>query len=530
MRELGHVEGHNLTLALRFAEGMPERMPALANELVGLKPDVIVAAPETSLFAVRSVTRTIPIITIWLQDPVASGAVGSIARPGGHVTGTWIAGDDALVGKRLELLKDAAPAIARVGVLVNPAEMQNSFIIGLLSAPARALGLTITVIQVRDAAGIDAAFAAAAREGVQALFVSQSPFFNTHRVDIAARAVRARLPAVYGFREFAVAGGLMAYGPSLPGIYGRFATLADKILKGARPADLPIEVPHAVRAHRQSQNCQGYRPCDPRVVPSARRRGDRMKRREFITLLGGTVAWPVAARAQQPALPVVGFVNAGSSDAPLAAAFRKGLNEAAYFEGQNVTVEYHWLEGQFDRLPALMADLVRRRVAVIATPAGNFVPRWPKRRQRRPIVFGVAEDPVKLGLVAGLARPSGNLTGINFFTSELTAKRLALLHELVPKAVRIAMLVNPANPATESAIRDIPEAARAMGLQIQVLNASTRSEIEAAFASLVRDRAEALYVAGDVFFTSRRVQFATLAASYRIPRAMPLARLSKPAG
>ena len=222
-------------------------------------------------------------------------------------------------------------------------------------------------------------------------------------------------------------------------------------------------------------------------------------------------------------MPVVGFVNAGSSDAPLGAAFRKGLNEAGYFEGQNVTVEYHWLEGQFDRLPALMADLVRRRVAVIATPAGNYAAQVAKAATTAiPIVFGVGEDPVKLGLVASLARPGGNLTGINFFTTELEAKRLALLHELVPKAVRIAVLVNPANvPATESALRDIPDAARAMGLQIQVLKASTRSEIEAAFATLVRDRAEALYVAGDVFFTSRRVQLATLAATNRIPATYP---------
>jgi ABC-type uncharacterized transport system substrate-binding protein len=245
-------------------------------------------------------------------------------------------------------------------------------------------------------------------------------------------------------------------------------------------------------------------------------------RRKFLATLGGAAAWPLAARAQQPTMPVVGFVNAGSSDAPLAAAFRKGLNEAGYFEGQSVTVEYHWLEGQFDRLPALMADLVRRRVAVIATPAGNYAAQAAKAATTAvPIVFGVSEDPVKLGLVASLARPGGNLTGINFFTTELAAKRLALLHELVPKAVRIAVLVNPANPATESALREIPEAARAMGLQIQVLKASTRSEIEAAFATLVRDRAEALYVAADVFFTSRRVQLATLAATNRIPASYP---------
>jgi putative ABC transport system substrate-binding protein len=248
-----------------------------------------------------------------------------------------------------------------------------------------------------------------------------------------------------------------------------------------------------------------------------------VKRRAFITLLGGAAAWPFAARAQQAAMPVVGFVNAGSSDAPLAAAFRKGLNEAGYFEGQNVTVEYHWLEGKFDRLSPVIADLVRRRVAVIATPAGNYAAQVAKAATTTvPVVFGVSEDPVKLGLVASLAQPGGNLTGINFFSSEYNAKRLALLHELVPKAVRIAVLVNPANiPATESTLRDIPDAARALGLQIQVLKASTKSEIEAAFATLVRDRAEALYVAGDVFFTSRRVQLATLAAINRIPSSYP---------
>ena len=249
-----------------------------------------------------------------------------------------------------------------------------------------------------------------------------------------------------------------------------------------------------------------------------------IERRTFLAALGGAAAtWPLAARAQQPAMPIIAFVNAGSSDAPRAAEFRKGLKEAGYVEGQNVTVEYHWLEGQFDRLPSLMADLVRRRVAVIATPAGNFATLAAKAATTTiPIVFGVGEDPVKLGLVTNLARPDGNTTGISFFTQEVAAKRLGLLHDLVPRVVRIAVLVNPANvPTAEATLRDMPEAARALGLQIQFLNASTLREIEAAFADLVRDRAEALFVAGDTFFVSRRVQFATLAARYGIPAAYP---------
>jgi putative tryptophan/tyrosine transport system substrate-binding protein len=210
-----------------------------------------------------------------------------------------------------------------------------------------------------------------------------------------------------------------------------------------------------------------------------------IRRRDFITLLGGAaVAWPLAARAEQAALPVVGFVNARTADASvrLADAFRKGLTETGYVEGQNVTVEYHWLEGKYDRLPSLMADFVRRRVAVIATPGSNPASLAAKAATKTiPIVFGVGEDPVKLALVASLARPGGNATGINFFLSEVLAKRLGLLHELVPKAVRIAVLVNPANASTaEATLREIPEAARAIGLQTQVLNVAYVAVVVAA--------------------------------------------------
>jgi putative tryptophan/tyrosine transport system substrate-binding protein len=247
-----------------------------------------------------------------------------------------------------------------------------------------------------------------------------------------------------------------------------------------------------------------------------------VRRRAFITLIGGAAAWPFAARTQQGAMPVIGFLNGASPDAyvPFLTAFQQGLKETGYVEGQNVAVEYHWLDGQFSRLPSLMADLVRRRVAVIATPNNAAALAAKAATTTIPIVFGVAEDPTRLGLVASLARPGGNATGINFFPGEVVAKRLGLLHDLVPKAVRIAVLVNPANAAVaEATLREIPEAARALGLQIQVLNASTNREIEAAFAALARDRADALFVAGDGFFSSRRVQFATLATRDRIPAA-----------
>jgi putative ABC transport system substrate-binding protein len=251
--------------------------------------------------------------------------------------------------------------------------------------------------------------------------------------------------------------------------------------------------------------------------------GEAIKRRTFISLLGSAAARPLAAHAQQPEkLPVVGFVSSRSLDgsARHAAAFAKGLSEPGYIEGQNAVIEYHWLSGQNDRLTALMGDLVRRRVAAIATLGDPSTLAAKAATTTIPIAFGFSGDPVGHGLVASLARPGGNATGINFFTSEVLAKRLGLLHELVPKAVRVALLVNPTNAAsTESTLRDVPEAARAIGLQIQVLNASTSREIEAAFATIAHDRVDALFVGPDGFFNARRVQFATLATHYRIPAA-----------
>ena len=246
-----------------------------------------------------------------------------------------------------------------------------------------------------------------------------------------------------------------------------------------------------------------------------------MRRRDFITLLGGTaVAWPLAASAQQPAMPVIGFLSAASSDtnADRMRGFRQGLKDTGYVEGENVAIEYRWAEGQFDRLPALAAELVRRQVAVIAAVGNSAAVAAKAATTAIPIVFNVGDDPVRLGLVASLARPGGNLTGINIFTSEVVAKRLELLREMVPAATRVAVLVSPSNAtSSDITVRDTAAGARAMGLQVQVLNADTSGEIDAAFATLARERSDVLFVDPNPFFVSRRVHLVNLASRLAVP-------------
>jgi putative ABC transport system substrate-binding protein len=245
-----------------------------------------------------------------------------------------------------------------------------------------------------------------------------------------------------------------------------------------------------------------------------------VKRRAFITLLGGAAAVPLAARAQQPAMPLIGYLSP-TSFAMLSERLRglhQGLKEAGYIEGENVAIEYRWAEGKYDRLPTLALELLRRQVSVIVTGANAATLAAKGATTTIPIVFILGEDPVPLGLVASLARPGGNATGINFVSGELVAKRLELLRELVPAAARVAVLVNPADAtATETTLRDLEPAVRAIGLKIQVLKASTNQEIHAAFADMVRERSEALFLGSDPFFTNRRVLLATLSARHAIP-------------
>jgi putative tryptophan/tyrosine transport system substrate-binding protein len=247
---------------------------------------------------------------------------------------------------------------------------------------------------------------------------------------------------------------------------------------------------------------------------------DRLRRRDFIALLGGAVAWPFAAGAQQAATPVIGFLHSQSLDTyrDRMRGFHRGLKDGGYVEGDNLTIVYRFAENQIDRLPTLAAELVRRQVAVIAAAGGHEVALAAKAATATvPIVFTINEDPVRLGLVKSLARPGGNMTGINFFAAELTAKRLEFLRELVPGVARVTVLINPTSPVSESVGRDIEPAARALGLQVRFVRASSGGEINAAFAGFARERPDALFIAPDGFFTSRRVQLAILAARHAVP-------------
>ena len=245
-----------------------------------------------------------------------------------------------------------------------------------------------------------------------------------------------------------------------------------------------------------------------------------MRRRDFVALLGGAAAWPLAARAQQATMPVIGFLSSRSPGefASVVEAFRQGLSEAGYVEGQNIAIEFRWAEGQFDRLPGMATDLVNRQVAVIIAAGGDRPALAAKAATSIiPIVFTGSDFPVKVGLVASLNRPGGNVTGASLFTSELEAKKLALLREMVPNARLIAMLVNPTNPSAETDIEDVQKAASAVGQRIFLLKASSEQDIDTTFEAAVQQRANALLVAHDPIFLSRRNQFVALAARHAMP-------------
>ena len=343
-----------------------------------------------------------------------------------------------------------------------------------VAAAARAIGLQVRILNASTSREIDAAFATLVQERPDALFVGGDPFLNSPASPIVPPGDAHAIPATYSGREYAEVGGLMTYGSDITDAYRQIGVYAGRILKGAKPADLPVVQATQVRAGHQRPDREDSRPHRAADAARHRRRGDRMKRRAFITLLGGAAAWPLAARAQQ-ALPAIGFLHGGSPgpQARNVDAFRRALGEAGFVEGRNVAIDLRWAVDQNDVLPGLATELVRRHVAVIVASRGSAAPLAAKAATSTiPIVFANGGDPVGQGLVSSLSRPGGNMTGATVFTIELGAKRLEMLRELVPRATLIARLVNPNNRQTEPTAMEVQAAVRAQGQEVLMLKAA----------------------------------------------------------
>ncbi len=446
LKEVGYIEGENVKIEYRWADNQYDRLTRLAADLVDRRVNVIAALGGTpSALAAKRATSAIPIVFLVGRDPVELGLVASFNRPGGNVTGVNML-NVALAEKRLELVRELVPKAALIAILINPDNPNGQSYASELEPVARVAGQRVLVLSASNDHELDAAFATLVQNRADAVVVAPDPFLDSKPDRVIALAARHAVPAIYQWREFVVGGGLISYGTSLTDAHRQQGVYVGAHPEGDKAGGLAGHPANQVRVGDQSQDREGARPHRATDATRPRRRGDRMRRREFITLLGGAAAaWPLAARAQQPAMPVIGFLSAASPEAyaDRVRAFRQGLRDAGYVEGENVAIEYRWAEGQYDRLPALAAELVRRQVAVIVAAATPSALAAKSATATIPIVFTVGDDPVKLGLVASLARPGGNLTGVNFFGSELASKRLELLRELIPGVGRLAVLVNP---------------------------------------------------------------------------------------
>jgi putative ABC transport system substrate-binding protein len=455
IRGLGWDDGCNLRVDVRwYAPSFTvEELRTVAVELAALGPDVIVTTGAPILRALHRETKVIPIVFTQVTDPVGDGFVANLARPGGNITGFTIF-EHSFAGKWLEMLKEVVPSITRVAVMQNTGHPAWDAYLRVIGAIAARMGVEVTPAPVLDPPEIEASLSTFARSPNGGLILLPSPLVTRHRQVIANAALRNHLPSIYNARMYAVSGGLMSYGHVTREPYRQAAIYVDRILRGTKPGELPVQ---AASKFEMVFNLK-----TAKASPGPKGRGLRRRRecRDRIPL------------------------------------------------GEN----------HVDRVPAMTAELVRRQVAVIVATGGLSAPLAAKAATATiPILFVAPDDPVKLGLVASLSRPGGNVTGVNFLGAELGGKRLELLRELVPAAARVAVLFNPTNLATDAQIGDVQTAARAMGLQLQIYSATTSREIDAALAAMVRERPDALFFIPDPVFNARRVHLVHLASRHALP-------------
>ena len=417
LQELGWIEGRNVQFEVRFSAGDPEQARDYAAELLSLTPDVVLAHSSLALGALRQAARTVPIVFAQVPDPVGGGFVASLPRPGGNITG-FTSFEYQMSTKWLELLKEIAPTIVRAAVLTHSAFPAGPAQLRVLQSVSSSLGVQLHPVDVQDAAEIERGLLEIVHQSNVGMIVTTSAFATVHRELIVALAARHRLPAVYPYRYYVMTGGLVSYGIDTVDLYRRAAGYVDRILKGAKPADLPVQQPTKFRVGDQPQNRESTGSQHSAFTSRARRRGDRMmRRREFITLLGGAAAtWPLAARAQQgERVRRIGvLLNLAENDPEGQArlgAFLQGLQQLGWTIGRNVQIEYRWGAGDPDRTRRYAAELVALAPDVILAAGGSAVGSLLQATRTVPIVFTQTLDPVGGGFVDSLARPGGNATG-----------------------------------------------------------------------------------------------------------------------
>ena len=521
LAESGYTEGKNVAIEYRWAQNQAERLPALAADLVHL-PVAVIAATRSAAPAktAMAATSTIPIVFQTGSDPVKDGLVASLNRPGGNVTGaTRLTTELAL--KRLGVILEVAPKATVIGMLANPNGVQTALESAGNTGSRRRPRFGIPCCETRRSdRDLDEAFAMLIKSGANAIIEASDPLFIDRRKQIVALSLSSKIPMIFFERDSVADGGLMTYAADFADSVPPSRHLCRPYPQGREARRPASPATDQVRSGDQPQDGQGHRHLHPANAARDCRRGDRVRRREFITLFGGaSIAWPLKARAQQPDTPVIGFLHSGSAaqNAERVVAFRKGLSDGGFIEGRNVAIEFRWADGHYERLPAMTAELVSAHVAVIATPLSTPAALVAKAATATiPIVFSTASDPVALGLVACLNRPGGNVTGITSLNSDLAAKRLGLLRTLMPQADNFFALINPEDALAKPFMTDLQTAATATGITVKILRASTPAELDAVFADFPQRSGNALLVSTNSLFYIRREQIAALAARHGV--------------
>ena len=517
LQQLGWTDGRNVRIDTRWPAGGADRSRTFAAELVGLAPDVILATSSASVAALQQASRSAPIVFANVIDPVGAGFVASLAQPGGNATG-FTAFEYGISGKWLELLKEIAPRVTRVAVLRDPALAAGIGQFAAIQSNTSSYAVELSAIDPRDVGEMERALVAFARKPNGGLVVTGSGSALIHRDQIIALATRLRLPNVYPFRFYPLNGGLASYGPNEIDQYRRAAGYVDRILKGEKPADLPVQAPVKYELVINLKTAKTLGLDSAAVAARPRRRGDRMKRREFITLLGGAAAaWPIAALAQATRLPTIGYLGSATlaTESQRMAAFVQRLRELGWIEGRTVVIDYRWAEGRTERYAGIAAEFVRLKVDVIVT-VGGAVGAAKQATATIPIVFAGAGDPVGSGMVTSLAQPGGNVTGLSVQSIDLAGKQLEILREIFPDVRRLAIIGNVEYAATVLEMGEAQAAAHTLGLEVVRSEIRRAEDLAPAFEAL-KGAAQALYVCPDATINANHARINTLALGARLP-------------